>query len=223
MAEHEIVGRRRVIVGLAAMAFAAGCGGSSPSGAKTTTTTTGASSGSSSSPPSTSSSSSSAPESTVPPDQRVPDDVLASDAEGYNGTWSATFQHADGTTGPLSVLVAIDPPARAASVTLNIGAGFFGPGSAATSEKKDYNVDEIGWDQQSFPGTSSLFGTGTLTRPQIGSGAIEIKGTNLPGRPEIASIDITTTRLNFVEPHPFSYTITKKDGSAITGTATFDK
>jgi len=225
MDEHEsvLVERRRVVLGLAALALTAGCGGSSSSSASTTTAGSSGSASPASSGATSASSSSTTPSSTVPPDQRVPDDVLASDAEGYNGTWAATFAHADGTTGPLSIVVAIDPPARAASVTINIGAGYFGPGTAAASETKAYKVDEIGYDQQLFSGSSSLFGTGTLRRPDIGSGKIEIQATDPPGRPEVASINIQTARLNFVEPHPFSYTITKKDGTTITGTATFDK
>ena len=223
MEEYESVlfERRRVVVGLAALALTAACGGSSQSSASTTTATSSgpASSASSASAPS----SSTAPSSTVPADERVPDDIVASDAEGYNGTWAATFAHADGTTGPLSIVVAIDPPARAASVTINIGAGFFGPGTAAASETKSYKIDEIGYDQQLFTGSSTLFGAGTLERPSIGSGKIEIQATDPPGHPEIASINIQSARLNFVEPHPFSYTITKKDGTTITGTATFDK
>jgi len=213
MEEYESVlfERRRVVVGLAALALTAACGGSSQSSASTTTAT--------SSGPASSASSASAPSSSTAPS----DDIVASDAEGYNGTWAATFAHADGTTGPLSIVVAIDPPARAASVTINIGAGFFGPGTAAASETKSYKIDEIGYDQQLFTGSSTLFGAGTLERPSIGSGKIEIQATDPPGHPEIASINIQSARLNFVEPHPFSYTITKKDGTTITGTATFDK
>jgi hypothetical protein len=217
------VDRRQVVLGLIAFAVASGCGGSSKSSAPTTTGGQSGSASSSAASTTSAPASSSAPESTVPADQRIPDDVVASDADGYNGTWSATFQHADGTTGPLSVVVAIDPPVRHATLTINIGAGFFGAGSAAMSEVKDYNIDELAWDQQLYSGTSTLFGTGTIQRPDIGSGKIEIKGTQLPGRPDVASIDITTTRLNFVEPHPFSYTIVKKDGASITGTATFNK
>jgi hypothetical protein len=217
--EVDGIDRRDLVLGFLALTIVAGCGGgSSPTAAKTTTTLPATSSPSSSSTATTAPSTSRA---TVPADQRIPDDVLASDAQGYNGTWSATFTHADGTSGPLSVNVAIDAAARTASVTINIGAGFFGPGAAAASETKTYNIDDIGWDQQHFEGSSTLFGTGMLDRPSIGSGQVEIKGTQLPGRPDVASIDIQASRLNFVEPHPFAYTITRTDGSTITGTATF--
>lgn len=159
----------------------------------------------------------------MPADQRIPDDVVASDAEGYNGTWAATFAHTDGTTGPVTIDLAIAPSTRTARITVDIGAGFFGPDAAAMHETREINIDEIALDQQDFSGTTQLFGTGTIRRPDIGSGKVELKGMQLPGRPEIASIDITTARLNFSEPHPVQYTIAKVDGTTITGTATFDR
>jgi len=219
----SVVDRRNVVVGLLALAFSAGCGGSSSKASPSTTSASASSASGSSAASSTAAPASNTPSSTVPVDQRIPDDVIASDAEGYNGTWAATFAHTDGTSGPITIDVAIAPSTRTARITVSIGAGFFGPDAAAMNESRDINIDEIALDQQDFSGSTQLFGTGTLRRPNIGSGRVELTGKQLPGRPDIASIAVTTSRLNFSEPHPVQYTMTKVDDTVIAGTATFDR
>lgn len=219
-AEYDeiLAGRRRVLLGLGAM-FLAACSGS----AKQSAASSSGSSGPNTTSTTTSTTAATSTTVSIPPDQLIPNDVLADDADTYNGTWNATFTHDDGTSGPVAIVAAIDPPSRAATITITIGADAYNPGSAPLTESRTLRLDDFAWEQTDYASSTKLFGEATMQRLDIGSGDIEIHGSKIPDHPGIESVVIKGTRLNFVEPHPFTYEINRADGSTTTGQLTFDK
>ena len=155
----------------------------------------------------------------VPAALRIPDRVLKEDAPVLNGDWKGTWKSSDGSTGPFELAVAIDPGGRTARLTVSLGPGFYGPGSAPVNETLDFDLDDYAYMKPPYHGTSMVAGTWTLTG--LGYGFVQLDTTGIPGHPEIVTFH---TKGYVFGPSvlpdgglPFSYILTRTDGKVIKG------
>ncbi|SRR6266567_753365 len=158
----------------------------------------------------------------VPASERIPDEVLRSDAS-FNGTYAGTWESSDGSRGTARVTAAIDPARRTAHGTVTIGAGFFGAGSPEASEAQDYDLDDFAYEKPPYHVASSILGPVTVTG--MGSLLLQLDSNQIPGHPEIASF---TTKGSLTGPDvlpdggmPFTYEIHLKNGQVTRGTVVF--
>ncbi len=158
----------------------------------------------------------------VPAAERIPDEVLRSDAS-FNGTYRATWMASDGAKGTVTVVASIDPSKRTAHGTLSIGPGFFGSGSAAAAETVDLELDDFAYEKPPYSVTSSILGPLTVTG--MGSLFVQLDSTSVPGHPEIRSLSIkgfvTGPDILADGGMPYTYQIHLTSGSTISGTAVF--
>ena len=158
----------------------------------------------------------------VPPAERIPDEVLKSDAS-FNGTYRASWKASDGTNGTATAVASIDPSKRSAHGTLSLGPNVLGSGAKAATETIDLDLNDFAYEKPPYSVTSSIFGPMTVTG--MGSLFVQLESTSVPGHPEIRSFSVKGVLTGpDVLPDggmPFQYEIRFTDGKAVSGTAVF--
>ncbi len=150
--------------------------------------------------------------------------VLAEDAKGYNGTWSAAWSVPSfGTSGTISGVTTIDPNARTLTATITVTGDLLHDGVPIAPFTVDGSVDSYTYADD---GTFSIrkatpVGDATLTSVTgIGSGQFHLKVVNIPSHPKVASFEATGVA-NRAGVIPTTIKVTYADGTSATATCQF--
>jgi hypothetical protein len=217
---------RRRALGVLGAVFLGACGGATAhraSGAPPST------SGEEPSPATTSSTTAAAAGTTVAPvvagsNANITHQILADDAKGYNGTWTAAWKmDTFGTTGTISANATIDPDARTFTAHISVTGDLLHDGVAIPSFTVDGSVDSYtyGNDGSFAIHKRTPAGDGTITSVGgMGSGQFHLKLTDIPSHPSVRSFDASGVA-NRAGVIPTTLRVTFADGTTASGSCQF--
>lgn len=155
--------------------------------------------------------------------KNIDHDILVSDADGYNGTWSGDWIVGGATLGTVTASVTIDPDARTLTVAVSVTGDIAQDGVAIAPFTVDGSVDSyIYSDDGMFSiGKQTALGNATISNGgQIGSGLFQLGLTGVIGHPTISRFD-AEGRANLADEIPTTFTITRSNGTQVTGSIRF--
>jgi hypothetical protein len=223
MTEGE-VSRRRAL-GFLGLVFVGACGGASQHGSSAVAAHPSTTEATTTAVPETTV----APATTAPPvvagsNKNITPEILAADAKGYNGNWTATWKFDTlGTTGTISGTAAIDPTARTFTARITVTGDLLHDGVAVPTFSVDGSVDSYTYgDDGSFSiHKATPVGDATMTSAGgMGSGQFHLKLVNIPAHPHVAVFEASGVA-NRAGVIPTTLAITFADGTKASGSCQF--
>jgi hypothetical protein len=218
--------------GLGALAaIAAACSSSTPSRRTTTAaspTATGTHPATAATSPAASSTGSSTASSTAVATGRVVDlgarhvaagqAIAAADARRFGpligGRWRGAWRDTTGASGTSDLLIAVDARHRTVRATIDVAGPILGAGSSLAPVT--YEIDLLGFAVDAVAWTITSPQLGKVVATAGGGTTLTATATNVPDHTDVATIDISGTRLG--KRVDGRYTITRHDGTKTTGT-----
>ena len=150
--------------------------------------------------------------------------ILADDAKGYNGTWTAAWKiNTFATTGTFAGTATIDADARTFMARIVVTGDLLHDGGTIPAFTIDGSVDSYtyGNDGSFAIHKATAVGDATITSVGgMGSGQFHLKVTNIPSHPKVASFEASGVA-NRAGVIPTTLTITFTDGTKASGSCQF--